>query len=155
MSKLLNRKLVVALAEDNEAHAYLVEKVFQKKNPSSTLICLLNGQEVISYFRGEGKYQDRELFPMPNLLCLDLRMPLKSGLEVLRELSAEKLLRFTVVVVCSAHAEDQTIKEAYRLGAKSFLQKSSDLDTFATQLEELITFWVGANEFPHPTAAQG
>ncbi len=71
------------LAEDDENDVWFLQRAFQEAGVDNPLQVARNGQEAISYLAGEGDFADRGRFPLPYLLILDLKMPLKTGLDVL------------------------------------------------------------------------
>jgi CheY-like chemotaxis protein len=98
-----------------------------------------DGREALDYFEGCGKFTDREKFPRPDLLVLDLNMPRVNGFEVLAWLQKRQFNHLTVVLTDSMRAED--IKRALDLGADLFQMKprrERDRQAMALALEELL-----------------
>jgi len=82
-----------------------------------------DGRLTLAYLRGEGEYKDREKYPFPALLLLDLRMPEIDGFEVLRQMHGDTQLASVPVLVITVNEDRRQLGEAYQLGAKSFLTK--------------------------------
>jgi CheY-like chemotaxis protein len=112
----------VLLAEDNEHDALFVARLFQTSGILNPLQVVSNGREAIWYLKGEGRYSDRAAYPRPILLLLDLRMPVADGLDVLIWLQTQPKPNFPIVVL-TAFDDLRAMREAYRLGAQSFLLK--------------------------------
>src|SRR2546430_1632276 len=94
---------VILLAEDNEDDVMLLERAFAKANFLNPVLVVHNGEQTIAYLQGEGKYVDRKAYPIPTLLLLDLKMPVKNGLEVLEWISRQpSLSRLRVVVLTNS-----------------------------------------------------
>ena len=77
----------VLLAEDNPDDVELVRRAFRETSALNPVHAVGDGDEAIQYLAGEGKYADRSAYPFPALFLLDLKMPVKDGLEVLRWLN--------------------------------------------------------------------
>jgi len=99
-----------------------------------------DGNEVIAYLSGEGKYADRKRFPMPGLLLLDLKMPGRDGFEVLEWVRGRQELRDLQVVVLTASDQFRDINRSFELGANSFLVKPAEFDEFVGMVEALRSY---------------
>src|SRR5215469_4123190 len=139
---------VILLAEDEEDYVLLIKHAFDKANIPNPLHVVWNGQEAISYLKGDGKYSNRDEYPLPDLLLLDLKMPRMNGFEVLKWLRAQPGLSSLRVLVLTSSDQIRDVNEAYQLGANSFLVKPSDFED-VTQLSRLIQdFWLKASKAP-------
>ena len=139
---------VILLAEDEEDYVLLIRRAFAQAKIPNPLHVVWNGQEAIAYLKGEGKYANREEYPLPDLLLLDLKMPRVNGFEVLKWLRSEPGLAPLRVLVLTSSEELRDVNEAYKLGANSFLVKPLDFQDF-TQLSRLIQeFWLKASKTP-------
>jgi DNA-binding NarL/FixJ family response regulator len=106
-----------------------------------------DGQEAIDYLQGTGKFHDREKFPFPSLLLMDLKLPYVMGLDVLRWIRTQPRTPLMVVVL-TASAEDADIAEAYRLGANAFLTKPSKASKLEDMVRAIKAFWLTHNTLP-------
>src|SRR5262245_37293204 len=132
------------MAEDHEDDVLLVKAVFRRLRVENPLVVVNNGEQVLHYLRGQAPFVDRAQFPFPALLFLDLTMPDLSGFQVLSELKKDPALleRLPVIVLTSSlFAGD--IKLAYELGAKSFINKSPDLNLLTQSIHQALLFWLG------------
>jgi CheY-like chemotaxis protein len=139
----------ILLVEDDPTDFRLIQRAFGKLNNGFRMFRLTNGDEVVSYLSGDGPYENRAAHPIPAVVLLDLKIPRRSGFEVLEWLRGQPsgLNRLPVIVLTSSrHSTD--INRAYDLGANSYLVKPDS----GTQLDELVeqfrTYWLGLNEFP-------
>ena len=142
-------QITVLLVEDDPTDYRLIQRAFNKLSDGFEMFRLSNGDEVIAYLSGDSPYENRGAHPMPAIVLLDLKLPRRSGFEVLQWLRSQPagLNRLPVIILTSSrHSID--INRAYDLGANSYLVKP---DTGA-QLEELAsqfhTYWLSLNEFP-------
>jgi CheY-like chemotaxis protein len=136
------------VAEDDENDVFFLQRAFQQANIENPLHVVRDGQEAIEYLSGEGKFSDRSLYPLPHLFLLDLKMPRKTGLDVLGWLHEQPELRCLPVLVLSSSAQRTDIERAYELGANGFVVKPASLER-RVELAKLIgSFWLGFNEGP-------
>ena len=78
-----NQQFTVLLVEDDLNDIFLVKRAFRTARIPNPLQVVTDGEEAISYLSGEGKYADRQAHPLPNLIVMDIKMPRRSGFEVL------------------------------------------------------------------------
>ena len=130
---------VILVAVDREEDFVLIREALIKAKIPHPIYVVRDGEEVIEYLNGQGKYANRAEFPLPDLLLLDLKMPRKDGLEVLQWLRRQQsqLHKLRVVVLTTA-TELRDVHFAYWLGANSFLVKPLDFKNFE-KLGELIS----------------
>src|SRR5437016_14158370 len=93
---------IILLAEDREDDVLLIRKAFSKANISNPLQVVRDGEEAIAYLSGEGKYSNRDEYPLPDLFLLDLKMPGKDGFDVLRWVRQQTGLSALSVVVLTS-----------------------------------------------------
>lgn len=133
---------VVLLAEDNEADQNLAKRVLARGMVRCDLRIVSNGEEALQYLRGEGAFTDRAAHPRPHLLLLDIHMPRKSGLEVLRTVKQDDALKTIPTVMLTTSGADEDLVGSYSAGCNSFVQKPVDLPEFIQALEQLGVYWL-------------
>jgi CheY-like chemotaxis protein len=139
---------VILVAEDDEDYVVLIRQVFQKAHIPNPIHVVWNGEEAIYYLKGEGKYANRDEYPLPDIFLLDLKMPRVNGFEVLKWVRAQPNLAALRILVLTSSDEIRDVNEAYQLGANSFLVKPMDFEDF-THLSRLIAdFWFKASRTP-------
>jgi len=114
---------VVLWAEDDDNDAALLSRAWHKAEVDDHLVRVRDGAEVIRYLRGDGAYGDREQFPFPSLLLLDINMPGRSGLEVIEWLQTQSQFPKLPVVILTSSAASRDVHEAARLGVRGYLVK--------------------------------
>jgi CheY-like chemotaxis protein len=105
-----------------------------------------DGEEAIEYLLGLGKYADRIKFPCPSLIILDLKMPRKTGLEVLQWLQMHSELQIVPTIVLTASMIPEDIKEAYHLGANTYFVKPSSFANLVAMLKVVHDYWAQAQK---------
>lgn len=138
----------VLLAEDNSTDALMVERAFRKANLLNPIQVVEDGDKAVAYLTGQDNYADREKYPTPVLLLLDLKLPRRSGLEVLDWLRQQEGLRRLPVVVLTSSKESADVNRAYDLGANSYLVKPVSFDPLLDLVRTLGLYWVIMNEKP-------
>jgi len=133
--------------EDEESDLLLLQLAFQDAGITFPLRVATDGQMAIDYLRGAGRFADREKFPLPCLVLLDLKLPRKSGFEVLQWMRAQPLLRRIAVIVLSSAEHERDIAQAYELGANSYILKPMDVAERVQTCRVLKDWWLGCNRF--------
>ena len=143
----------VLLVEDNPDDVLLIQRAFRKARLTHPLHQVGDGEEAINYLDGRGIYANRQQYPLPGLLLLDLKLPRKSGMEVLAWLKMQPGLSQLPVVVFTSSREDTDIQRAYELGANSYLVKPVSFDDLLEMVQTLGLYWLQFNERPDITIA--
>jgi CheY-like chemotaxis protein len=138
----------VLLVEDDYNDVLLIQRAFRKAKIKPSLSIVSDGDEAISYLEGKGKYSDRSLHPVPMLILLDLKLPRRSGLEVLAWIRQQPTLRRLLVIVLTSSQEDSDLAQAYDLGTNSYLVKPIDFKDFVHLVELIDAYWFRVNQKP-------
>jgi CheY-like chemotaxis protein len=138
----------VLLVEDDDNDALFVERAFRHAGILNPLHVARNGDEAIEYLDGRGAYADRERFPMPVFILLDLKMPRRSGLEVLSWVKDRAGVRRIPIVVLTSSKNDADVNRAYELGANSYLVKPVSFEGLIELVKSLQLYWLVLNERP-------
>lgn len=129
------------IAEDSESDFMLLERAFRKNDIQNPIIWVQDGDEAIEYLQGAGKYSDRMKYPFPDLVVLDLKMPRKSGLEVLQWVKEHPENRVIPTIVMSSSLLDSDVRKAYDLGANTYFVKPSDFNTLVAVVKGIHQYW--------------
>lgn len=113
----------ILLVEDYEDDAILLQMALASAGVGNPVILVKDGDEAIAYLKGEGIFSDRQKFPLPGVMLLDLKMPRKDGFEVMAWLKTQSEFKEIPIVVLSGLQEIKQIEKAYSMGARSFLAK--------------------------------
>ena len=127
----------ILLVEDDPDDTALLERTFSSLEAVKALQCVPAGELAISYLDGEGQFANREQYPLPTLIFLDLKLPGLSGFEVLTWVRQHPRLSKTQVVVLTGSSKSLDVYRAYELGANSYLVKPvrrEDLEGLAKSL---------------------
>ncbi len=139
----------VLLVEDDPADVRLIQRAFKKLARELRVIRLSNGDEVVAYLSGEAPYENRVAHPLPCVVLLDIKLPRRSGFEVLEWIRRQRsgLNRLPIVMLTSSrHSAD--INRAFDLGANSYLSKPSIPGDLEKMLAQVESYWMRLNEPP-------
>jgi CheY-like chemotaxis protein len=138
----------VLLVEDDPNDVLLVRRAFRKAGIDAELHVLGDGATAIEYLGGIGPYADRTRYPMPALVLLDLKLPRRSGHEVLAWLRQQPAIRRVPVTVLTSSRESADLNRAYDLGVNSYLVKPVAFDALLELVRLVRLYWLGLNERP-------
>src|SRR5678815_6079041 len=130
--------------EDDPNDVFLFHHATKRVGLENPIQVASNGQEAIDYLHGAGKFANREQFPLPCLVLLDLKLPYVMGLDVLKWIRQQPGPAL-IVVMLTASGEDADIAAAYRLGANAFLTKPSESRKLEDMVKAIKDFWLTHN----------
>lgn len=143
-----NRPAHILLIEDNRMDIELTLDAFRERRLNNEIHVAPGGQEGLDYLLGNGEFADREKFPLPDLILLDLKMPVIDGHEVLRQIKQFPRLKRIPVVVLSSSKEEGDRAMTYDNGANSYLVKPVSFDGFLEVVHQIDTYWLSLNVPP-------
>ena len=139
---MVNTQFSVLLVEDDLNDIFLVKRAFKRARLQSPLQVVTDGQEAIHYLRGVGKYADRETHPLPTLIVMDIKMPRKTGFEVLEWVKGQgRPLRRIPVVIVSSSDNPADINQAYELGANAYMVKPMNYREVEHLFQSITHYW--------------
>lgn len=139
---------VILLVEDSPDDATLIRRAFQKTNLMNPVQLVEDGEEAIAYLSGAGSFADRGRFPLPALVLLDIKLPRRSGLEVLEWVRGAPGLKRLPVVMLTSSREQIDVNRAYDLGVNSYLTKPVAFEALVEMVKRVNLYWVLLNEPP-------
>ena len=143
----------ILIVDDSSDDFLLLKRAFAKAGVVNPLNWVRSGSEAIKYLNGAGPYADRDTYPIPSVILLDLNMPDGDGFDVLTWIRNKYPSGGLLVVVLTRVEEIRKINRAYSLGANSFLTKPGNVE----ELQELVNifsgYWLLNNRHPEPDQA--
>ena len=146
MTTTLNDEVEILIVEDNQEDAELTMRALKKNHLANKIVHLLDGAEALDFIYGQGNYEGRNINQLPRVILIDLKMPKVSGLEVLKAFKSDPRIKAIPIVILTSSAEDPDIKEAYELGANSYIVKPVDFNVFFKTVAELGLYWLVVNK---------
>src|ERR1041385_5247656 len=133
------------LVEDSEDDVFLMVRALKTAGVELPLQVVADGRLALDYLSGTGPYADREAYPVPMVMFLDIKLPQVSGLEVLRWLREQPELRRLVVIVLTSSNHPGDVREAYDLGANSYVVKPASFQQLVDFAKAFRAYWLACN----------
>ena len=142
-----SRMAEILLVEDNEDDVFLTREAFEAASLRVSLHHVDNGEKCMRFLRKQGEYADA---PSPDLILLDMHMPVMDGYEVMTEIVKDDKLHHLPVVVLTTSYEAADIQKMYGLRCSSYITKPVDFDSFVKAIGQLAGYWLTVVVMPQP-----
>ena len=139
------RPIEILLVEDNEDDASLTVETLAQGRVRNHVTVVGDGVDAITFLRREGRFAT---VSRPDLILLDLKLPRKSGREVLKEIKQDSDLKRIPVIILSTSEAEKDIVESYSLHANCYVTKPIDLDEFIGAVRKIEDFWISFVKLP-------
>ena len=136
----------ILIVEDDPRDAELTLRALKKNNLANNVFVAKDGEEALDFFFCRGKFVTRSFQNLPKVVLLDLKLPKVSGLEVLKQVKADKRTLHIPIVVVTSSREEPDMREAYSLGVNSYVVKPVDFDKFVNAMSSLGLYWLLVNQ---------
>lgn len=140
----------ILLVEDDEDYAYLTRRAFERAALIVNLHHVNNGEKCLKFLRRHPPYSAA---PVPDIVLLDLDMPVMDGRQVLAEIIKDEALKHLAVVVLTSRDEHAEILRMYRLRCNSYICKPSEFDKYVDMIGKFADYWLSVVMLP--TRGQG
>jgi len=124
----------ILLAEDNAVDVMIVERAFKDLNIKNQLVCTGNGEEALEYLKNDSNKK-------PCIILLDLNMPKMNGIEFLKIVKADKVLKKIPVIVLTTSSQQRDIVESFKLSIAGYIVKSVDYSKFTQAISTINMYW--------------
>jgi CheY-like chemotaxis protein len=142
----------ILLVEDDENDVMLLQRAFRRAAIINPLQVVRHGDDAVAYLEGSGEFADRDAHPLPVLMLLDLKLPRRTGLEVLQWVKERAGVKKIPIIVLTSSKNDEDVNRAYELGANSYVVKPVSFETLLELVKSLELYWLVLNERPNVTA---
>ena len=144
---MCNPAAPVLLVEDEVSDAMLFKRAFGKALNWPPVIRVANGDEAVDYLDGIGAFCDRNQYPLPSIVVLDIKLPRRGGFEVLESIRtrADQFSKIPVIMLSSSNRLAD-IQQSYEKGANSYVIKPYTADEYAKMAMAIVSFWMTFNE---------
>jgi two-component system response regulator len=138
----------ILLVEDNKDDEELTIRGLRKNNVANEIIVVRDGAEALDYLFATGAHAGRDSRVVPQVVLLDLNLPLVGGLDVLKRVRADDRTKLLPIVVLTSSKEEEDIIKSYSLGANGYVRKPVNFNAFTEAVRTLGLFWLLLNEAP-------
>lgn len=138
----------ILLVEDNADDIELTTMALGAAKIANPVVVARNGVEALDYLFGTGAHEGRDTRDQPVVVLLDIKLPMLSGIDVLRRMRADERTRRTPVVMLTSSTEQTDVSNTYDEGANSYVRKPVDFENFVTAARQLGLYWTVLNEPP-------
>ena len=136
----------ILLVEDNPNDLELTMLALEKHKLADTILAVRNGTEALDYLFCKGEYADNDIFDLPKVILLDLKLPKMNGQEVIEQVKKNKVTRNIPIVVLTTSREEKDLLACYHLGANSYIVKPIDYEVFGETIIQIGNYWLNVNE---------
>jgi CheY-like chemotaxis protein len=141
----VGERIEILLVEDDPGDTLMIREAFEDNKITNNLTALTDGVQALDYLHRRGEHADAK---RPDLILLDLNLPLKDGREVLAEIKEDEELRVIPVVVLTTSAAEEDILRSYRLHANAYVTKPVDFERFIEVVRQIDQFFVSVVKLP-------
>ena len=146
------KAVTILMADDDEEDRDFTRDALQNSHLANEMRFVVDGQDLMDYLRGEGRYADGSVdAPRPGVILLDLNMPKKDGREALAEIKSDDDLRQIPVVVLTTSKDEEDIFRTYDLGVNSFITKPVTFTGLVEVMRTWQRYWFELVELPNGT----
>jgi CheY-like chemotaxis protein len=133
---------VVLSVDDNDVDGALLERAFKRTSIPARLFRVSEGPQALAYLSGDGIYRDRDNYPLPDLVLLDLAMPKMSGVEVLKWIRDQPVVKRTKVLIFTSSEKPEDFQAANQIGADGYLLKPTKFDDLKNLVKQIHDEWL-------------
>lgn len=129
----------ILLVEDNEGDILLTIDAFEESKIKTEISVARNGQEALDFLFKRGTFIDAQ---KPDLILLDINMPIYNGHEVLKQIKTEDHLKKIPVIMLTTSSNQKDIDKAYENHSNSYVQKPLEMNNFLEVILKIEAFWL-------------
>jgi len=148
----VSREGHILLVEDSPQDVELIMLALKEGKVVNHIDVVNDGPDALAHLTGRGGHAGHDL---PSVVLLDINLPKMSGLDVLREIRANRRTRHVPVVMLTSSRQQEDLLRSYDLGANSFVRKPVEFDKLVDAMQQLRIYWLLLNELPYGEAAGG
>lgn len=148
------RPMNILLAEDNEADVKIILEAFSKSRLKNSIYVAKNGEEALDILYHRNKFTDEKVFPEPDLIILDIKMPRLDGFSVLEKIKSDSAYSAIPVIVLTCSKDEEDAVRSFRRGACAYISKSDNPDEFNKAIEGMDFFWHAVNRLSQDGPAE-
>lgn len=133
------KQVHILLVEDNEGDVVLTLDAFEESKIKTQISVVKNGQDALNFLFQRGIFEKAE---KPDLILLDINIPIINGLDVLHEIKLDKTLKTIPVLILTTSSNQNDINKAYLKHANSYIVKPIEFEDFLKAVLKIEEFWL-------------
>jgi two-component system response regulator len=142
------RSMNILIADDDPDDRLMIREALNQSIASSQVFGVEDGEDLLDFLYNRGQYTKNDAKQMPDLILLDLNMPKKNGLEALKDIKADPMLRHIPIVILTTSKEEEDIYRTYDLGVNSFITKPVTYESLVNTMKILGKYWFEVVQLP-------
>jgi len=139
------KDIQILMVEDSPSDAELAVEAFKQSRVMNVLTIIDNGGDAMEYLHRRGKYAQANI---PDLILLDLNLPVKSGHEVLAEIKQDSILKRIPVIILTTSENEKDVLDSYNLQASAYITKPVDFEKFIDVVKDIQNFYFVVAKIP-------
>lgn len=144
------KPITILMADDDDDDRMMTQEALLESRVLNDFHMVKDGVELMQYLRREGNFTNKQRYPKPSLIFLDLNMPRKDGREALMEIKADPSLCGIPIVILTTSKQEEDKVRGYNLGAASYITKPVTFDGLVELMSTMGKYWVEIVELPEP-----
>jgi CheY-like chemotaxis protein len=144
----MRKPIIILMADDDSEDCMLAQEALAHVNMEHEVHTVPDGVALMDYLHRRGLYESFQGRPLPGLILLDLNLPRMSGMEALRQIKSDPLLRRIPTVVLTTSEMEEDVQRSYDFGANSFVTKSVTFSSLVEVVEEIGKYWLEVVQLP-------
>lgn len=144
----------ILLVEDSPRDAELILDALESNQLANEVVHVRDGADALDYLYRRAQFAERT-DGQPALILLDLKLPRVDGLEVLRQIKGDPMMKAIPVVMMTSSRQEQDLVRSYELGVNAYVVKPMHFQEFVDAVQQVGGFWAVLNEVPQPMPARG
>jgi DNA-binding response OmpR family regulator len=139
---------LILLVEDDIDHAEMIIRITREHPIRNCILHFHDGNSALDYLFRRKHFNDPDSSPRPKVILLDMHLPGRDGIDILRTIKASDELKMIPVIMLTSSATEMDITRAYCNHANSYLVKPIEWAEFKELMDNLCCYWLGKNMNP-------
>ncbi|MGB0985821.1 MAG: response regulator [Pseudoalteromonas spongiae] len=142
------KRINILMADDDEDDRLLTQDALEESRVINNLYFVNDGVELLAYLNNQAPFEDKQKYPRPNIILLDLNMPRMDGREALKLIKENAALRSIPVIILTTSKQEEDKLRGYDLGAASYITKPVTFEGLVELMKQLGKYWIEIVELP-------
>ncbi|MCX6297135.1 MAG: response regulator [Bacteroidetes bacterium] len=144
----MNSEIQILIADDDSEDVSLIKEALNENKIVNKVQRVANGEELMDYLRNRGNYSNKEKYPLPGIIMLDLNMPKMDGREALKEIKGDASLCTIPIIIFTTSSNEKDLNLSYQFGANSYISKPVTFYSMVELMRSISNYWLQTVELP-------